>query len=102
MQAFCAAVPFSVLSDGATDGVLGRTEAPPIETAEERDRLWAAIAVLPDDCRETLLLYYYRDVTYQDLAAQLHVSAATVKQGGGTSLSQEGSPDSILTSTSRE
>jgi RNA polymerase sigma factor (sigma-70 family) len=73
-----AAVPFSVLTDGPPDGTLGRTEEPAIETAEERDRLWAAIAVLPDDCREALLLYYYQDVTYQDLAAQLHVSAATV------------------------
>jgi len=73
-----AAVPFSVLTDGAPDGVVGRPEAPPIEAAEERDRLWAAIDVLPDDCREALLLYYYQDVTYQDLAALLHVSAATV------------------------
>jgi RNA polymerase sigma-70 factor (ECF subfamily) len=73
-----AAVPFSVLSDGPPDGVLGRTEESPVEAAEEHDRLWAAIAGLPDDCREALVLYYYQDVTYQDLAAQLHVSAATV------------------------
>jgi RNA polymerase sigma factor (sigma-70 family) len=74
-----AAVPFSVLSDGQADGVLGRPEGPPpIEVAEEQDRLWAAINDLPAELREALLLYYYQDVTYQDVAAQLDVSAATV------------------------
>ena len=74
-----AAVPFSVLSDGQADGVFGRpAEPPPVELAEEQDRLWGAIAALPDDLREALLLYYYQDVTYQDLAAQLGVSAATI------------------------
>src|SRR5947209_1438601 len=57
-----AAVPFSVLRDGQADGVFGRPdEPPPVEVAEERDRLWAAIAALPDDLREALLLYYYQD-----------------------------------------
>jgi RNA polymerase sigma-70 factor (ECF subfamily) len=46
--------------------------------AEEAEQLRAAIAALPDDCRETLALYYSQKVTYHDLARQLGVSAATV------------------------
>jgi RNA polymerase sigma-70 factor (ECF subfamily) len=33
---------------------------------------------LDDDCREVLLLYYYQDVTYADLAELLGVSTATI------------------------
>ena len=33
---------------------------------------------LPEQYRETLMLYYYDDVTYEELAATLGVSAATI------------------------
>ena len=33
---------------------------------------------LPEDYREVLMLYYYEDVTYRDLAETLGVSAATI------------------------
>jgi RNA polymerase sigma-70 factor (ECF subfamily) len=36
------------------------------------------VATLPEPYREVLLMYYYDDVTYQDVAAALGVSAATV------------------------
>jgi RNA polymerase sigma-70 factor (ECF subfamily) len=45
---------------------------------EQQRRLLAAIQQLPDECREVIMLYYYQDVTYRDLAQQLGTSAATV------------------------
>ena len=40
--------------------------------------LLAEIDALPDDCREVILLYYYDDVTYREIADVLGVSPATV------------------------
>jgi RNA polymerase sigma-70 factor (ECF subfamily) len=40
--------------------------------------LMAQVEALPDDYREVLMLYYYQDVTYRDLAELLGVSAATI------------------------
>lgn len=75
-----AAAPFSALADGALAAEDPRA-APPdrrLEEAEEAEQLWAAIASLPEDHRETLALYYSQKTTYQELARQLGVSAATV------------------------
>jgi RNA polymerase sigma-70 factor (ECF subfamily) len=36
------------------------------------------VAALPEAYREAILLYYYDDVTYQEMAAILGVSTATV------------------------
>jgi RNA polymerase sigma-70 factor (ECF subfamily) len=36
------------------------------------------VAMLPEAYREVLMMYYYDDVTYQDVAVALGVSAATV------------------------
>ena len=33
---------------------------------------------LPEEYREVVMLYYYEDVTYRDLAQLLGVSAATI------------------------
>lgn len=71
-----AAVPFSTLAPGTE--FAAKNGHCRLEAAEARGQLWAAINQLPDDCRETLLLYYYDDVTYQDLAELLDVSAATI------------------------
>jgi RNA polymerase sigma-70 factor (ECF subfamily) len=49
-----------------------------LEEAEHRHRLLAAIDELPVAYREVLLLYYYDDVTYQQLADMLSVSRATI------------------------
>jgi RNA polymerase sigma-70 factor, ECF subfamily len=71
-------IPFSVLaSDGELDGILAR-QAGPAEKCGDADDLLAAIEALPDAYRETLLLYYYDDVTYQELADLLGVSTATI------------------------
>src|SRR5262249_3744562 len=46
--------------------------------ADDRQQLLAAIDALPDECRQVVLLYYYDDVTYRDLAHLLGVSPATI------------------------
>ncbi len=49
-----------------------------VERAEESRKLMDCVNQLDDDCREVLLLYYYQDVTYADLAELLGVSPATI------------------------
>ena len=71
-------VSFSTLSrDGKLDGILERQTAQSRQTEESQDLL-TEIEALPEPYRETLLLYYYDDVTYQDLADLLGVSVATI------------------------
>jgi RNA polymerase sigma factor (sigma-70 family) len=71
-------VSFSTLSpDGNLDGILDR-EAEQNVLADETQDLLAEIEALPQTYRETLLLYYYEDVAYQDLATLLGVSVATI------------------------
>ncbi|MEL6104585.1 MAG: RNA polymerase sigma factor [Planctomycetota bacterium] len=48
------------------------------ESSEEREQLAALIAELPDDLREALLLYYYQDMSYDEMAAWLGVARSTV------------------------
>jgi RNA polymerase sigma-70 factor (ECF subfamily) len=49
-----------------------------LDCREQRARLLAAVEELPDECREVVMLYYYQDVTYKDLAEQLGASTATI------------------------
>ena len=53
-------------------------EGPQRGGAEGVERLVAEVESLPDDYREVVMLYYYGDLTYRDLADMLGVSAATV------------------------
>ncbi len=46
--------------------------------ADGVEQLVAEVESLPDDYREVVMLYYYGDLTYRDLADMLGVSAATV------------------------
>ncbi len=46
--------------------------------ADGVERLVAEVESLPDAYREVVMLYYYCDLTYRDLADMLGVSAATV------------------------
>jgi RNA polymerase sigma-70 factor (ECF subfamily) len=75
-------VPFSVLSrDGNAEAALGRraeVDGEATGQADEIDYLLAEVARLPQEYREVILLYYYDDVTYRDLAELLGVSSATV------------------------
>ena len=49
-----------------------------LERDDERRRLLAEVAALPEDCRQVVMLYYYEDVTYRDLGRILGVSPATI------------------------
>lgn len=54
---------------------------PPLERLvreEQTHSLVAQVEALPDEYREVIMLYYYQDVTYQEIADFLGVSAATV------------------------
>jgi RNA polymerase sigma-70 factor, ECF subfamily len=74
-------VSLDAMSDGQADAWLAPAGESPEEAAEQADdqrRLLAEVATLPAPYREVILLYYYDDVTYHDVAAVLGVSAATV------------------------
>lgn len=74
-------VSFSSLSRGADpEGFLPASEErePDLDRDDENQSLMAAIESLPEECRTVLLLYYYQDVTYRDLAVTLGVSPATI------------------------
>ncbi|MCA9175061.1 MAG: sigma-70 family RNA polymerase sigma factor [Planctomycetales bacterium] len=47
---------------------------------EQRDRVIRCVESLPDDCREVVLLHYYEEMSYSDMAAWLGVSRATVNE----------------------
>jgi RNA polymerase sigma-70 factor, ECF subfamily len=65
--------PFDVArDDDSADG------AAQVDRSDELGRLMHEVDALPEKHREVLLLYYYQDATYQDLADQLEVSTATV------------------------
>ncbi|HEV7226485.1 MAG TPA: RNA polymerase sigma factor [Pirellulales bacterium] len=74
--------PFSVLAGGRLDAEELVESDGEARRAEERDeqvrQLMDEVEALPDEYRETLMMYYYQDVTYQELADALGVSAATI------------------------
>jgi RNA polymerase sigma-70 factor (ECF subfamily) len=49
-----------------------------VERHDELEALMREVERLPEPLREALMAYYYEDCTYQELAARLGVSAATV------------------------
>lgn len=49
-----------------------------VAQADDERRLLAELATLPEPYREVILMYYYDDLTYHDVAAALGVSTATV------------------------
>jgi RNA polymerase sigma-70 factor (ECF subfamily) len=74
-------VSLDAMFDGQADAWVAHAGQSPDETAAEADdhrRLLEEVARLPEPYREVILLYYYDDVTYHDVAAALGVSAATV------------------------
>ncbi|HVW39284.1 MAG TPA: RNA polymerase sigma factor [Pirellulales bacterium] len=62
-------------SEGERRGAAERGAA---ERGERLERLLDEVEALPDEYREVVMLYYYDDVTYQELAETLGVSAATI------------------------
>lgn len=75
-------VTFSELvPDGDAESVLpGRDVGNPgsLEREDDAQALLAQVEALPEDLRKVLMLYYYEDVTYRDMAKMLGVSAPTV------------------------
>jgi RNA polymerase sigma-70 factor (ECF subfamily) len=69
------------MSDGQADRWVTEPGESPDEAAARADdqrRLLEEVATLPEPYREVILMYYYDDVTYHDVAVALGVSAATV------------------------
>jgi RNA polymerase sigma-70 factor, ECF subfamily len=69
------------IGDGHADAWGRQAAETPYEAAardDDQQRLQAEVATLPEAYREVILMYYYDDVTYQEVAAALGVSAATV------------------------
>jgi RNA polymerase sigma-70 factor (ECF subfamily) len=74
-------VSLDAMSDEQADSWLPQTVDSPHEAAERADdhrRLLTEIATLPEPYREAIMLYYYDDVTYREIAALLEVSESTV------------------------
>jgi len=74
-------VSLELISNGQANDWLAQAGPAPDEAAAQTDdneRLLAEVASLPEPYREALLMYYYEDVTYHDVAAALGCSAATV------------------------
>lgn len=75
-------VPFSVLEPNHPLDELLHTE-PRLEEAqaareEEMRQLLAEVEALPEPFRQVIMLYYYQDATYRDVAQVLGVSTATI------------------------
>jgi RNA polymerase sigma-70 factor (ECF subfamily) len=51
---------------------------PRLDRDEELRQLMAEVEALPEECRKVVMLYYYQDLTYRDLAQLLGVSTATI------------------------
>jgi RNA polymerase sigma-70 factor (ECF subfamily) len=74
----------SLSNAGASDdgemrfAATGPDTAARAERADEVHRLMREVEQLPEPLREVIMLYYYGDCTYQDLAQRLGVSAATI------------------------
>jgi RNA polymerase sigma factor (sigma-70 family) len=75
-------LPFTSLSPDRSPEGLARTSAGiaemDVDQADELGRLMDEVEALSEKHREVLMLYYYHDVTYHDLAQMLGVSSATV------------------------
>jgi RNA polymerase sigma-70 factor (ECF subfamily) len=74
-------VSLELISNGQADDWLAQKGGAPDEAAARSDdqrQLLDEVASLPEPYREVLMMYYYDDVTYHDVAAALGVSSATV------------------------
>jgi RNA polymerase sigma-70 factor (ECF subfamily) len=69
-------VSYSALGDAAD--VPAGMNGDDLEQREQTQRLMAEVERLPEVYREAVMMYYYDDVTYQQIAQTLGVSAATV------------------------
>ena len=71
----------SQVSRGDLDNVAASATSVAVEQVDNKDeirRLLAEVEKLPEEYRQVLMLYYYGDHTYAQLAKVLDVSAATI------------------------
>jgi RNA polymerase sigma-70 factor (ECF subfamily) len=74
-------VPFTTLSAESPDTLAGAAREAAeldVDRADELGRLLQEVEGLSDKHREIVMLYYYQDLTYHDVAQLLGVSFATV------------------------
>jgi RNA polymerase sigma-70 factor, ECF subfamily len=74
-------VSFTALGENSrAEDVLDCVGAPDaeLEYEDEVQRLLGAVESLPAELREVVMLYYYNDLTYHDLASLLEIAPATV------------------------
>ncbi len=74
-------VPFTALGESAcAEDVVASETAPEagLEYEDEVQRLLSAVESLPPELSEVVMLYYYNDLTYHDLAELLGIAPATV------------------------
>ena len=72
-------VPFSVWHpDHDPDESLPGPDDSTVDRDDEARHLLTHVEALPEECRQVVMLYYYQDVTYRDLAQLLGVSTATI------------------------
>jgi RNA polymerase sigma-70 factor (ECF subfamily) len=74
-------ISFTSLGENArAEDVLDRecTADAALEHEDEIQRLLSAVENLPAELREVVMLYYYNDLTYHDLAGLLDIAPATV------------------------
>src|SRR5262245_38144111 len=75
-------IPFSALGPNLNpEEVLcprSRSAEAAVEQQDELRELLAQVEALPDAYRQVVMLYYYQDITYRQIAALLGVSPATV------------------------
>jgi RNA polymerase sigma-70 factor (ECF subfamily) len=69
-------VGYGALGEGGEENITARPDG--AEGREETERLMAEVQRLPEAYREVLMLYYYQDCSYADLAEMLGVSSATI------------------------
>jgi RNA polymerase sigma-70 factor (ECF subfamily) len=75
-------IPFSALApEHNLEACLGRyraSEEASLDHEDELRQLMREVEALPEEYRKVILLYYYQDLTYRELARLLGVSPATV------------------------
>jgi RNA polymerase sigma-70 factor (ECF subfamily) len=74
-------VSLDAISNGQTDAWIAQSAQSPYELAagaDDQRRLLAEVETLPEPYREVILMYYYDEVTYHEVATTLGVSTATV------------------------
>jgi RNA polymerase sigma-70 factor (ECF subfamily) len=62
---------------GLEEAPEGQDETPELDEAD-RERLTAAVADLPDEFRVVVLMFYFEELSYQEIAGELEIPIGTV------------------------